>query len=134
MIVMVCLDDHNGMLFNHRRQSRDKMLYEYIQHLTEGKRLWMNRYSAPLFADASDAMVAEDFLEQAAQEDYCFVENVSLKHYEAKIQRLLVFRWNRVYPADMHLDLLLDAQWHLVGQEEFSGNSHEKITMEVYEK
>lgn len=134
MIVMVCLDDRNGMLFNHRRQSRDKMLYAYIQHLTEGKRLWMNIYSAPLFADASNAMVAEDFLEQAAQEDYCFVENVPLKHYEAKIQRLLVFRWNRVYPADMHLDLLLDAQWHLVGQEEFAGNSHEKITMEVYEK
>lgn len=134
MIVMVCLDDRNGMLFNHRRQSRDKMLYAYIQHLTEGKRLWMNIYSAPLFADASNAMVAEDFLEQAAQEDYCFVENVPLKPYEAKIQRLLVFRWNRVYPADLYLDLLPDAQWHLVGQEEFAGNSHEKITMEVYEK
>ena len=24
MEVIVCVDDHNGMLFNHRRQSRDQ--------------------------------------------------------------------------------------------------------------
>lgn len=131
MIVMVCLDDHNGMLFNHRRQSRDQVLYDYIQRLTEGKRLWMNAYSAPLFPEAR---IAEDFLEQAAQGEYCFVENLPLQPYEAKIERLLVFRWNRVYPADTYLDLTQKEQWHIVGQEEFAGNSHEKITMEVYEK
>ncbi len=131
MIVMVCLDDNNGMLFNHRRQSHDKALCAYIQRLTEGSRLWMNAYSAPFFAHAS---VAEDFLEQAAQEDYCFVENLPLQPYEAKIERLLVFRWNRVYPADTYLDLILDGVWHLQRQEEFIGSSHDKITMEVYER
>ena len=28
MIVMVCIDDHNGMMFNHRRQSRDRAVIE----------------------------------------------------------------------------------------------------------
>lgn len=41
MILIVCVDDHNGMMFNHRRQSQDRILRGDILELTEGKILWM---------------------------------------------------------------------------------------------
>ena len=37
MILIVCVDDHNGMMFNHRRQSQDRILRGDILELTEGK-------------------------------------------------------------------------------------------------
>ena len=42
MILIVCVDDHNGMMFNHRRQSQDRILRGDILELTEGKILWMD--------------------------------------------------------------------------------------------
>ncbi|MCG4528677.1 hypothetical protein L0P79_16660, partial [Intestinimonas massiliensis] len=46
MIVIVCLDDKGGMMFNHRRQSRDKSLCVQILRLTKHSILHMSHYSA----------------------------------------------------------------------------------------
>ena len=78
--------------------------------------------------------VSETFLEQAAEGEYCFVENEALAPYEAKIETLIAFRWNKVYPADMRLDLRFGDVWKLTEREEFSGYSHDVITMEVYKR
>lgn len=45
MIVIVCLDDKGGMMFNHRRQSRDKSLCAQILRLTKHSILHMSHYS-----------------------------------------------------------------------------------------
>jgi hypothetical protein len=52
---------------------------------------------------------------------------------EAKIEKIIVFWWNRHYPSDRKFDLDL-SKWNKVSEEEFAGYSHEKITKEVYEK
>ena len=46
MIVIACLDDNGGMMFNHRRQSQDRVLRAHIAALVGGAMLWMNHYSA----------------------------------------------------------------------------------------
>ena len=75
MNVIVCLDDKNGMLFNKRRQSQDK------------------------------------------------------------INTLIIYKWNRIYPADLHFDINVnDVSWELIDSEEFNGSSHEKITREIYRR
>lgn len=51
MILIVCVDDHNGMMFNHRRQSQDRILRGDILELTEGKILWMDAYSKKQFVE-----------------------------------------------------------------------------------
>jgi len=33
MIVITCLDQKNGMMFNHRRQSQDSVLREHVAKL-----------------------------------------------------------------------------------------------------
>lgn len=137
MILIVAVDDKNGMLFNHRRQSQDRVLRDKILFMTQGKNLWMNAYSHKQFVEGAGGQITEDeeFLDKAGIGDYCFVENQHVAPYINKIEKVVLCKWNRIYPGDFHLDLSLSENpWRLRSVEEFSGNSHEKITVEVYEK
>lgn len=134
MIAIVCIDDKNGMLFNHRRQSQDRLLRADLLQEADGRRLWMNAYSAKQFSPLpGNAQTAEDFLEKAGTGELCFVEDQKLDPYTERLEGLIVYRWNRRYPADLFFTLPLDT-WTLARQEEFPGSSHEKITKEVYVK
>ncbi len=127
MKLIVCLDQNNGILFNRRRQSRDRTVAEHIMQHLEDCTLWMHPYSAPLFADYSGRIkVEENFLQLAAPEDCCFLENVPPPAAPGEV---IVYRWDRRYPADTHFDL---KDLRLVHTEEFRGFSHTCITREVY--
>lgn len=91
MIVIVCLDDKGGMMFNHRRQSRDKILCEQILRLTKHAVLHMSHYSAGLFSDFShsDLTVSDTFLRDAGNGDFCFVEDAALAPVEQRIEKLI---------------------------------------------
>ena len=135
MKVILCLDDNNGMVFNNRRQSRDEKIIEKILDITKKNRLWINKYSYSLFEifNASNVNVDDLFLSEAPMGEYCFVETSELTNYEKWIEEIIVFRWNRDYPYDKELDIDL-SKWKLINSLEFEGNSHKKITMEVYSK
>lgn len=151
MNVIVCLDEKGGMLFHGRRQSRDRVLAEKIRIITAGKRLWMNAYSYKIYSEPekmqlrrteemqsgedenAQILVAEDFPKRAQQGEYCLVETETLSVWSERIEQLIVFRWNRNYPADVFFDLDLTG-WEKISTEEFAGYSHEKITEEIYEK
>ena len=77
--------------------------------------------------------VREDFLSAAGKGELCVVENKGVKAVVDRLEKLIVFRWNRKYPADFWLDADL-RDWKLIEAEEFPGNSHEKITQETYVK
>ena len=94
MIVMVCVDDKNGMMFNKRRQSQDRVLRQHM-------------------------------LELAGDKDPA--------QYKEQIEELILFHWNRTYPADLCCTLDL-SEWKQKTTEEFAGSSHEKITQEWYVK
>ena len=137
MILIACIDDKLGMLFNRRRQSQDRVLRKRILQLTNGKTLWMNEYSRKQFGDAElpQIMVSETFLQEAGKEDYCFLETLDPAPYEANLEQIILYRWNRIYPADLRFSIPLhDHGWKLVQTTDFSGSSHEKITEEVYTK
>lgn len=136
MILYIAVDDKLGMTFNNRRQSKDSILRSHIIEETSGGRLWINTYTKNQFELplAESIMVDDEFLEKAEKNDYCFVENVSVAEYEGKIQKIILFRWNRTYPADRYMDIILEGErWKQISVSEFKGNSHEKITKEVWE-
>lgn len=151
MNVIVFLDEKGGLLFHGRRQSRDRVLPERIGRLAAGRRLWMNGYSYKIYSEVEQAklqendkpqlnetkkvqiQVAEDFMAKAQPGDFCLVETEMLKAWMEQIERLIVFRWNRNYPADVFFDLDL-TEWQKISAEEFPGYSHEKITEEIFEK
>lgn len=134
MIVILCLDDENGMMFNNRRQSKDKFVIQDILKLVDGKKLFISSYSESLFQGLESKLIIDNnFLNNAAEEDYCFVENNNLKDFSEKIEKIIVYKWNRIYPSDLKLEITIQ-DWNLIGRFEFVGNSHDKITREVYVK
>ena len=132
MKLIVCVDDQNGMAFNHRRQSQDRVLVERIEDLVADSTLRMAPYSQKFFS-GENIVASSSYLSDADVDDYCFVELDDMRPYEDKIQKVIVFRWNRHYPSDLKFGIDL-SDWFLVASEEFPGSSHLKITMEVYEK
>ena len=134
MIAAVCVDDHLGMMFNHRRQSQDREARKFLLEASKNAKLWMNTYSAKQFGETDGIQVSDQFLSECPEGDFCFVENESLAPYAEKIEEIILIRWNRTYPADLYFDIPLDTgKWHCTDSREFPGFSHEKITVEVYE-
>lgn len=137
MNVIVAIDDKCGMMFNKRRQSKDSELRIDLLEEAGMSKLWMNAYSYEQFIEevGTNVCVDEDFVEKAESGDYCFVENLSLQEYENRIEKLIVYKWNRVYPSDLKFDINLSSgNWQMVSKEEFVGSSHEKITKEVWKR
>ena len=135
MIICVAVDDNMGMTFNSRRQSKDSILRRYLIEETKGNKLWMNTYTAKQFELplAENIIVDDEFLEKAEEHDFCFVENRAVAEYQNKIEKIILFKWNRVYPADTYFDIaLLENGWKLMSVLEFEGSSHEKITKEEW--
>ena len=135
MILIVAVDEDKGMMFNRRRQSKDRVLRERILSLAKGGKLWMNAYTRRQFPEDAHAeiIVDEKFLEKAGFGDYCFLENIPASPYEDRIEKIILFWWNRKYPSDTWFDIDLEGGgWKLSETREFSGSSHEKITEEVY--
>ena len=148
MKIIVCVDNQNGMMFNHRRQSQDRVLRKRILELTGGKKLLMNAYSQKQFLQVNGNMPKEQeqsgqlgqsgqiqadeaFLEKAGPGEPCFVEDRSVAPFAGRVERVVLYRWDRAYPADLYWDLSLEG-WTLARREEFPGFSHEIITKEVY--
>ncbi len=133
MNVIACIDDKYGMLFNGRRQSRDRCLCNKILELTEGCRLWVSPYTAQLFSDTLKLGIIEYLSADIGEEDYCFAEDLDIDILLPWIQRVILFHWNRVYPADRFFPVEnLKEHFSCVEREEFTGSSHDTITMEVY--
>jgi hypothetical protein len=122
------------MLFNNRRQSRDRVLIENVSKYVGDGVLFTNAFSSPLFDGSTISSIeVSDPLESAECDDFVFVENLSLKGVENKICEMVIYRWNRSYPADFFLDVLpRSIGLSLCESTEFRGSSHEKITREVY--
>lgn len=137
MIVIACVDDNMGMMFNHRRQSQDRVLRERVLKAARGKKLWMNHYSAKQFSEsaAPQILVEDNFLSAAGTGEYCFVEDCDVTPYIRRVEKLILYRWNRLYPSDQTFLIDLSAGgWKLVHTVEFAGSSHEKITEEIYQQ
>ena len=135
MILMVCVDKNNGMLFNGRRQSRDKVLIEHIIEISKDKNLWIKHFSKDVFEqyELKNLIIDDELLNKAGSEDYCFVEDILPSKITGKFDEIIVYNWNRKYPADLYFDIDI-TDWILESETDFKGNSHDKITQKIYKK
>lgn len=136
MIAILCIDLRYGLMFGGRRQSRDRLVLEDIQNLCGQKPLRMNEYSGRLFLQYGFPCpnVSEHFLDEAGPGDFCFVEDAPLSDVRDKLEKLILYQWNRTYPADLYFNPELINGWTRTETKEFSGSSHQTITREVYER
>ena len=141
MVVYITIDNNNGLMFNNRRQSQDRIMREnMLKHCGEA-RLWISEYSKKLFTSQdetdipSNIIVDDDFWNKAGNIDHCFVEKDNLSKHIDKIHTLVIYKWNRNYPSDLYFDFsILDSNWKCLSVSDFAGSSHDKITKEVWER
>ena len=134
MKTIVCIDDKFGMLFDGKRQSRDRGLIENLLDFVGKERLFISPFSKILF-DGKSVVISDNPLDQAGKGDFVFVEDLFLLPYLDKIEEIIIYKWNRTYPRDALLDLLPERYGlTLVERLDFVGTSHKKITREVYRK
>ena len=114
MILITVVDDRMGMCFNRRRLSRDRVLSDKILALTNEKVLWMSSYSEKLFDSVkhSQINIDDDCLREAAAGEYCFVETEDPATAKDWIEQIILFKWNRRYPADVFFSIDLN-RWKL---------------------
>ena len=134
MKLIVCLDDTGGMMFNRRRQSRDRVLIADMIHHTKDSTLWVSPYSSSLFGeDCPTVQISPLPLDDAKTDDYCFVEDIPLPQNLDGVDELVIYRWNRLYPSDVHFSCDMSS-FFLKERGEFVGSSHDKITKEIWGK
>ena len=136
MRVIVCVEDRGGMTFGGRRVSRDREVIADIAKDMKGASLIAESYSKILFEDVDcNVRYTDDPLDEAEENDTCFVERADLSPYADKINALTVYRWNRRYPWDKGLDISPElCGLRLFSTSDIVGYSHEKITKEIYVK
>lgn len=132
MYIITCLDDNNGIAFNHRRQTKDRVVIEDIQKTVGEKNFWMTEYSVKLFDSMSNIKICEKPEKQAKKGEYVFLELEAIDTSDEQIEQLIIYRWNRVYPADV--TAYIGDEWKLAQSLDFAGFSHEKITKEIYRR
>lgn len=137
MIAIVCVDDKSGTMFNHRRQSQDRVLRETILEKVGEKPLHVTPYTAKQFSPEQQPRltISDVCLSQAREGEYCFAEGEPLAPHLKSVEQIVLYKWNRTYPADTFLDVSLDtSDWTLIETRDFQGSSHDQITEEVYRK
>lgn len=133
MILIVCIDENNGMLFNNRRQSRDKILLSRILEIAKDEKLWITKFSRDMFdiIENKNIIIDDKCIDNAAENDYCFIENVDISTIIEKVNKIILYNWNRNYPADKYFNISLE-NWVISSEDEFTGSSHERITEKIY--
>ena len=72
MYIILCLDDNNGLAFNHRRQSQDRIVAEDISKTVGEKKLWITDYSRKLFQAVSNLEISENPKVAGEKRRICF--------------------------------------------------------------
>ena len=135
MNIFVCLDEVGGMTFNKRRQSSDRVIREDILQTIGENKLYVNSYTAKQFEEDNRLLIDDNCIGNTKPGDYLFLENIPVSNYISEIESIIVYRWQRKYPADFFFDIdLTSDDWQLSSSEELKGYSHETIIKEIYKK
>ncbi len=137
MKLFICLDEAGGMSFNKRRQSSDRVIREDMLQMIGSQILLVNSYTAKQFTEeeSSRIQIDDNCLENADKNTFVFLENTGVSHYISNVEQIVIYRWQRKYPADFFFDVdLTSSDWELITQEEIKGYSHECILKQVYKR
>ena len=132
MKIILCIDERRGMMFNQRRQSRDRVLIDDMLAYIGDETLCISPYSSSLFEGKTNVRVVKSFSKANAY-TYCFIEDADPCALAENVDEVVLYHWNRHYPADRYFQMDL-RDFTLTETVEFAGSSHEKITREVWKK
>ena len=148
MKLILCADERFGYSFNHRRQTSDREMVRDLKRRlgSEADRIRVNAYTERLLLrngyfspeeaarrEASPAPAGSAFLKNADDASgWVWTENVDLKGLYHTIDELLLYVWDKRYPADLLFPEQLLAGLRPAETAEFPGYSHDLIRVEHY--
>ncbi len=132
MYIAICIDDNNGMMFNRRRQSRDRVLLDDLIKLANGK-LYICEYSEKLLSQRKDLQTEIGYF---PEKDGVFFAECAVTHdMVCSAEGLIVYHWNRLYPQDLAFEFDPEEEgFKLISTEEFEGSSHDVITKKIWKR
>ncbi len=135
MKIIICLDERQGLLFNHRRQSKDREVIADIGEFLKGT-LYLTKYSESLFANKEIPYVCVEHPSEIAEDDgVFFAESTDFLSCLDNVKQITVYWWNRHYPSDVRLEIDFQAEgFTSVEAVDLVGFSHEKITKETFKR
>lgn len=130
MNLIVCLDNNYGLLFNNRRLSRDReIIKDIIDNEIKDSKLYIKEYSKELF----DIIGVNDNIEILEKDttdiEWLFIEDNNF--IQEKINKIIVYYWNKVYPSDVKFKIDLSL-WKEIESSEIKGYSHDNIIKKEY--
>ena len=137
--VMVYFDPELIQTMADRSAAKRQNFRELLSAAEEGSldaayRLGLNYYEGSDGAPKDEAQALR-WLTKAAEGEVCFVENLPIAPFAERIEAMVLYDWDRAYPADVHLDLdPAAAGFTLKEERSFPGTSHEKIIRKIYER
>lgn len=128
-IIALCVDKDNGRLFCGQRTSCDKEVRRRLLDMCE--KLYLDSYSARQFSEdnCKEKLVIVDS-PASVSDGFVFIEKEDIPD---DADQIIVFNWNRKYPADKWLDFSFSG-WHKTKKEDFEGYSHPKVTMHIWKR
>lgn len=142
MKIIVCVDNDMGMMFNHRRQSRDGELCKYIINEYGKEKIYMTEYSSKIFDDKESVVLLDEKTSEMndgiKDDGYVFIENPvdineRLQINVENIDEIIMCLWNRKYHSDQKFDMDI-SRFNLVDTVDIVGSSHDKITIKTYRR
>lgn len=127
--IALCIDKENGRSFYGRRTSSDREVRKRLLDMCDT--LHVDSYTAAQFTEdygKEKIRVVDD--PAGITEGTAFIE---LQDIPGDADRIIIFNWNRKYPADKFLDFRFSG-WRKVKKEDFEGYAHPKVTMNVWER
>ena len=124
MKIIACVDNNNGLLFNHRRLSKDRNVILDIENMVKENEFACSEYSSQLFLNSN--LKKFTIKNELPQSGYYFAEDILPKDLE-NVDEIILYQWNREYPSDLKFEFDLK-KYNEVDRKEFPGYSHEKIT------
>lgn len=142
MKLFLCLDEQGGMAFNGRRQTRDRGQRRHLLALAGGAQLFVSPYTAAGFKGLGgedgglpeNLTVREDYLEAAGEEDCVFPETDDPSPALERCRELIIYYWNRLYPAELYFPEEYKDHFVPVSSEAVRGSSHDGILCVRYER
>ena len=99
-------------------------------------KLWISTFSKKQFEEEIEEYpyrieVDDEMLKKAEEDDFCFIEDIDVSPYFSKVSEIILYRWNREYPADTFFYFPAE-EYTQISEEEFKGSSHDAITEECF--
>ncbi len=118
-----------------RPVSRDIFVFEDLAALAGERELIARPGAAALFSGVRARLTLLPDPEKAEIPDAFVLFDAAVPADLGRFDRVTLYRWNRDYPADVFFDeKALTAGFTKTETSEFPGNSHPRVTREIYER